>query len=498
MSLHKRGHPKSGFNYNPEQNKNESGIKRVINAKGQENDERSKGKKFSKTVVLANKIGDLRKVNESSNFIKIKSSSCNMNMKYGSLNNLQISKGRVITIHDSDKNKEKKEKNQENKNFMIDYGVLEGPEAEFNVSPIKEDDSNCKNEETAVNERHTVEQYDKRKNFCEKLLSIKSLKSLLICPAFKDAKYKPSDYTKKAWSENPNLNRYDDVFCIDSTRVHLRRHLLESTKTVANLSGNPNNNRSDIVGRRKNDYIHGNYVRIPNSDYVYICTQGPLPHTIEDFLLMCWQEDSKVIIMLCELEEDNSEKCSKYWPDVKSTMTFGKIRVYNEREDARKYEGITIRTLKIYLGDSTKVMIQYHLKTWPDHLVPPSSSIIVTLLREAQLISSRNPIVVHCSAGIGRTGTFIGIHYASERFKNQSSGEIILLDVIREIRTQRLHSVQSTIQFAYLNICLLEYFALDNIIEYDGNVKQFISKNIAYIQEYAKRLLLKKNKINLK
>uniref|UniRef100_A0A0N5A2I2 Tyrosine-protein phosphatase domain-containing protein n=1 Tax=Parastrongyloides trichosuri TaxID=131310 RepID=A0A0N5A2I2_PARTI len=332
-------------------------------------------------------------------------------------------------------------------------------------------------------DKGTVEEFDRRQLFCIDLLKMKSVKSLLMSNSFKDPKYKPTVYTKKAWEENPNLNRFNDVFCIDSTRVILKRNILNSLKKPLSINA-----------KKSSDYIHANYVKIPNSDYVYICSQGPLTNTIEDFLLMCWESDSKVVVMLCELMEDDIEKCAKYWPNLKESAMYGNIRVYNEREDSRKYDGITIRTLKIQIGENKKVVIQYQLRTWPDHLVPPSTMIINTLLREVQLISSRTPIVVHCSAGIGRTGTFIGIHYASEMFKNQKNGDISLMDVIKKLRGERLQSVQTTIQFAFLHICLLEYFALDNIIEYTDTVKEFIKKHTANIQEYAKRLLVKRNK----
>ncbi|CEF62753.1 Protein-tyrosine phosphatase, receptor/non-receptor type domain and Protein-tyrosine/Dual specificity phosphatase domain and Protein-tyrosine phosphatase, catalytic domain-containing protein [Strongyloides ratti] len=474
--------------------------KKKINIKKPEGDEKDGNKKNYKIINVGGKIYDNRRPNDSCPILKTKGTSnvnLNNSAKCGSLNNQNNFKSKT-SINLSERNNKKKQK-VSSINIKEEIKVPQNYLGDNDHGETNDDDLNVieKRENIFALEKNTVEQYDKRKDFCNNLLAIKNFRSLLICPAFKDPKYKPTDYTKKAWLENPSLNRFNDVFCIDSTRVILKRYFSNSNKSTAASNLCQNIHNQALKAKKKNDYIHANYVKIPFSDYVYICTQGPLQNTIEDFLLMCWQEDSKVIVMLCELKEDDTEKCCKYWPEAKEVATFGRICVYNEREDTRKYEGIVIRTLKIQLGETKKVIIQFQLKSWPDHLVPSSSTILVTLLREVQLISSRNPIVVHCSAGIGRTGTFIGIHYASERFKNQKNEDITLLDVIREIRSQRLQSIQTTIQYAYLNICLLEYFALDNIIEYDDNVKQFINKNISFIQEYARRLLAKRTKVNL-
>uniref|UniRef100_A0A0K0EKE9 Protein-tyrosine-phosphatase n=1 Tax=Strongyloides stercoralis TaxID=6248 RepID=A0A0K0EKE9_STRER len=494
--------PYSSRTNEPIKNEHFLNARKKTSAKAYDNDDRNGNKKNCQ-------IYEHRKANGSCPILKAKGTSFinansnanpNSTLKWGSLNNQVVYKSKITTTHSERNKKRVKELNDEVKehiqvppNNNCEADLLETHEDDAVMLTKKENEE--KTNDVFTLKKNTVEQYDKRKQFCHYLLSIKNFKSLLIGPAFKDPKYRPTEFTKKAWSENPTLNRFNDVFCIDSTRVILKRHLLDINKPVVKSNFSHNSYNHEAIQKKKNDYIHANYVKIPNSDYVYICTQGPLPNTVEDFLLMCWQDDCKVIVMLCELKEDNTEKCSKYWPEPKEIGVYGRIRVYNEREDSRKYEGIVIRTLKVQLGEARKVIIQFQLKSWPDHLVPPSSSILVTLLREVQLISSRNPIVVHCSAGIGRTGTFMGIHYASERFKNQKDGDITLLDVIREMRTQRLQSVQTTIQYAYLNICLLEYFALDNIIEYDDKVKQFIEKNISFIQEYARRLLAKRNKL---
>uniref|UniRef100_A0A0N5B8T9 Tyrosine-protein phosphatase n=1 Tax=Strongyloides papillosus TaxID=174720 RepID=A0A0N5B8T9_STREA len=330
---------------------------------------------------------------------------------------------------------------------------------------------------------------DVRRKFCENLIKLKSIKAIVASKEFKDPKYKPNDLPATVFAKNVNLNRYSDVKCIDKTRVKLKRNLVGFKVKKGNKSSS---NDEKLIGP-DNDYIHANYVKIPNSDFTYICCQGPLENTLDDHWLMCWQENVKVIVMLCELEEDDSEKCNKYWPDLMTKKAYGGIMVSNEKEDFNKYSNVVIRTFRVQLGEVKRTVIQYHMKSWPDRLIPTGTPIICCLLREVQLVSGLNPIVVHCSAGIGRTGTFIGIHYASEKFKVSQDGSINVMEVIREMREQRLQSVQSTIQFGYLHICLLQYFCEENVFEFTDEVKKFIEKSVETVHEYSIRLA-KKNK----
>uniref|UniRef100_A0A0N5B6R9 Tyrosine-protein phosphatase domain-containing protein n=1 Tax=Strongyloides papillosus TaxID=174720 RepID=A0A0N5B6R9_STREA len=315
---------------------------------------------------------------------------------------------------------------------------------------------------------------DVRKKFCETLLASKTIKAVVSNNEFKNPKYKPKDLPATAFAKNVSLNRYNDVKCI-----------VKKASKSSSIEDKGNFNDSD--------YIHANYVNVPNSDFKYICCQGPMENTLDDHWLMCWQENVKVIVMLCELEEDNCEKCHKYWPDLMTKKAYGGIVVSNEKEDFNKYPNVVIRTFRIQLGDKKRTIIQYHMKSWPDRLIPTGTPIICCMLREVQLVSGLNPIVVHCSAGIGRTGTFIGIHYVSEKFKVSQDGSINVMEVIREMREQRLQSVQSTIQFGYLHICLLQYFCEENIFELSDEVKKFIEKSVKLVHEYALRLA-KKNK----
>uniref|UniRef100_A0A0N4ZYT8 Tyrosine-protein phosphatase domain-containing protein n=1 Tax=Parastrongyloides trichosuri TaxID=131310 RepID=A0A0N4ZYT8_PARTI len=331
---------------------------------------------------------------------------------------------------------------------------------------------------------------DVRKKFCEYMLGVKHIKHITGNKAFKDIKYTPKNLPAVVCNRNYNLNRYNDVFCIDATRVKLNRNLPEF-KNAKTFKNSYNNNLKEDRGVVDDDYIHANYVKIPNSDFTYICCQGPLENTLEDHWLMCWQEKVKVIVMLCETIEDDEEKCHKYWPDVMTKKAYGQIIVINEKEDLKKYDGVVIRTLKMQVGSIKKSIIQYHFKAWPDRLVPTATTTICSMLREIQLVSGQYPIVVHCSAGIGRTGTFMGIHYISERFKVSQDGSINIMEAIKEMREQRLKSVQTTIQYAYLHICLLQYFCEENVYEYSDTVKEYIKKNVDSLQFYAKKLAQK-------
>uniref|UniRef100_A0A0K0DHC9 Protein-tyrosine phosphatase n=1 Tax=Angiostrongylus cantonensis TaxID=6313 RepID=A0A0K0DHC9_ANGCA len=214
--------------------------------------------------------------------------------------------------------------------------------------------------------------------------------------------------------------RYDDVICIDSTRVILKERPPDD------------------------DYIHANWMIMPDQTK-YICTQGPIQETLVDFWQMIFTEKSTVIVMLCAFKEGRNEKCALYHPKTKTECgKFGPYRVFLRE---------TINSIEIH-----------HLacSEWPDHTAPLDPGPIVGMLKMARSLAKGNPITVHCSAGIGRSATFVGIDYAMQKIREDSSTSMV--EVLKELRKQRFQSVQGIIQYIFLHICLLEAFA--DVVQY--------------------------------
>ncbi|ETN69194.1 Protein-tyrosine phosphatase [Necator americanus] len=173
-----------------------------------------------------------------------------------------------------------------------------------------------------------------------------------------------------------------------------------------------------------NDYIHANYVAHPTTNNRFVCSQGPLDNTQLAFWAMVIQEKSEVVIMLCNTIECGKFKCSQYWPREKGeTMTFGEgpglIMVTNL--DVRPMSAVDnfvrVCSLKLDYFENDKpkstVIRHFQWENWPDRGVPPTKFTATNMLSEIR--GTTKPIVVHCSAGIGRTGTIVAIAYVQER-----------------------------------------------------------------------------------
>jgi len=227
---------------------------------------------------------------------------------------------------------------------------------------------------------------------------------------------------------NRNKNRYKNILPFDDTRVILQ------------------------CPPWPHDYINANYVR-PTEDVFegcsksYIATQGCLPSTTADFWWMVWQERSRVIVMTTKEFERSKSKCAHYWPDpgeVKELTSGEESSGVNRTSSPGGGGGIiTMRlshvkemtnkdfTLREFLlskdGDDgpARTIFQFHFQAWPDHGVPEDPGCVLNFLsevnrRQDEFIAEAGPIVVHCSAGIGRTGTFILIDLLVDQVRLQS------------------------------------------------------------------------------
>ena len=211
-----------------------------------------------------------------------------------------------------------------------------------------------------------------------------------------------------------------------------------------------------ILINTTNKYINASPINIIKNKY-FIATQGPLPNTIEDFWTMIDEYDCKAIVMACNLKEDGKEKCAFYY-DEKLKMNKYKIYI----EDAIEKDSYIIRKIKlINLKDKTEKKInQIHITNWPDNFIPTTQSgevfnVLLEIILATERYKGDGPIVSHCSAGIGRTGTFIAMYYLYKEIKDQIDGEkeiiqFSVFNMVRKLKEMRIAMVQDIIQYKFI------------------------------------------------
>nr|XP_055058540.1 receptor-type tyrosine-protein phosphatase F-like isoform X2 [Misgurnus anguillicaudatus] len=239
--------------------------------------------------------------------------------------------------------------------------------------------------------------------------------------------------------ENSNLevnkpkNRYANVIAYDHSRVVL----------------------TPVDGVPGSDYINANYIDGYRKQNAYIATQGPLPETLSDFWRMVWEQRATTIVMMTRLEEKSRVKCDQYWP-IRGTETYGMIQV--TMLDAVELATYSVRTFALYKnGSSEKREIrQLQFMAWPDHGVPEYPTPILAFLRRVKACNppDAGPMVVHCSAGVGRTGCFIVIDAMLERMKHEKTVDIY--GHVTCMRAQRNYMVQTEDQYIFIHEALLE------------------------------------------
>ncbi|XP_015711435.1 receptor-type tyrosine-protein phosphatase R isoform X3 [Coturnix japonica] len=202
-------------------------------------------------------------------------------------------------------------------------------------------------------------------------------------------------------------------------------------------------------------YINANYIRgYGGKEKAFIATQGPMINTVNDFWQMVWQEDSPVIVMITKLKEKN-EKCVLYWPEKRGI--YGKVEVLvNSVQECENY---TVRQLTIKQGSQSRSVKHYWYTSWPDHKTPDSAQPLLQLMLDVEEdrleAPARGPIVVHCSAGIGRTGCFIATAIGCQQLKEE--GVVDALSIVCQLRVDRGGMVQTSEQYEFVHHALSLY-----------------------------------------
>ncbi|XP_039996615.1 receptor-type tyrosine-protein phosphatase O isoform X1 [Xiphias gladius] len=203
------------------------------------------------------------------------------------------------------------------------------------------------------------------------------------------------------------------------------------------------------------DYINANYIPGYKHAKEYIATQGPLPETRNDFWKMVLQQKSPIIVMLTQCNERRRVKCDHYWPFTDEPVLYGEISV--EMLSENEAPEWTIRKFRLGYADETQDVLHLNYTSWPDHGVPTVNAIesilqFVHIVRQ-QANRIKDPIVVHCSAGVGRTGTFIALDRLMQHIREHEFADI--LGMVSEMRSHRLSMVQTEEQYVFIHQCVL-------------------------------------------
>ncbi|XP_036370698.1 receptor-type tyrosine-protein phosphatase T-like [Octopus sinensis] len=258
----------------------------------------------------------------------------------------------------------------------------------------------------------------------------------------------PMPYNEAMKPENAKKNQYKTILPYDHSRVRLQPDEISSS-----------------------DYINANFI----CNQRYIACQGPTQSTVTDFWRMIWQLKCNTIVLLKDMNVSGKTKYMQYWPDEKNTETFGTIKVKHIETNCHS----TYIHRRFFISktgvdqDGSWTIDQYFFKKWPDHDIPQHAEYILEFrnaLKNREEISY--PLVVHCSAGVGRTGSYICIDILLNEMLNNEAVDV--LACIKKLREDRMHLVQKRMQLEFIYDVLVEnIITADYDIDVDDIPKEF-------------------------
>ncbi|XP_074536956.1 tyrosine-protein phosphatase non-receptor type 18 [Halichoeres trimaculatus] len=233
-----------------------------------------------------------------------------------------------------------------------------------------------------------------------------------------------------ALKENIKKNRYKDILPYDQSRVVL----------------------SPLTSDSDSDYINASFIKGASADNKYIAAQAPLSSTVTDFWRLIWQNNIKVIVMACREVEMGKKKCECYWSAPQQSIAFGPFTVYSQGE-TRPNEDLVIRNLTVTFQQDSRSLVQYQFLSWPDHDVPYEASGVLDLLERARTSQGArtSPLLIHCSAGCGRTGVICALDYIHDLLvTGQITADFSIMKIVLELRLQRPSAVQTKEQYQFV------------------------------------------------
>ncbi|TSK20272.1 Receptor-type tyrosine-protein phosphatase eta [Bagarius yarrelli] len=264
--------------------------------------------------------------------------------------------------------------------------------------------------------------------------------------------------------ENKSKNRFTNVLAYDSSRVKL-----------AAQTGSDS------------DYINANYIHgYGKKNNQYIAAQGPLPSTVNDFWRMVWEQKSSVIVMLTNCTEGKKIKCEHYWPLDYKPCLYGNLWVTIQSEQKESCWTLREFVIKNESSSEERTVTQFHFTAWPDHGVPERTDELIQfrwiVRQHIETFPFSGPTVVHCSAGVGRTGTLIVLDIVLQQIDKEKL--VSIADCVHRMRLSRPLMVQTQSQYVFLHQCIM-----DSLQQKEGSIPEPIYENSDMI--FANALALK-------
>ncbi|KAM6963463.1 receptor-type tyrosine-protein phosphatase H-like [Tautogolabrus adspersus] len=267
--------------------------------------------------------------------------------------------------------------------------------------------------------------------------------------------------------DNKPRNRFNNVLPYDWCRVKL-------TSSDANGTS---------------DYINASYMPGHNSSREYIATQGPLPSTVNDFWRMIWEQRVKGIVMVTNCNESGKTKCEHYWPADRKPCMYGELGVTIRYEQKELFWTLREFTVKHKNSSEERTVKHFHFTAWPDHGVPQGTEDLIQfrgLVRQhIEREGTGAPTVVHCSAGVGRTGTIIALDVLLQQLEKERA--IGINAFVHKMRLSRPHMVQTESQYVFLHQCIMDSLQQNERTEehiYENNDMMYV--NATALREFHK------------
>ena len=258
------------------------------------------------------------------------------------------------------------------------------------------------------------------------------------------------------FQDNEVEEEYEIFMNIEDRKSYLTDIFQDSNPHLDRYSDIKPYKHNALKMNNKSKYINASPINIEGKQNYFISTQGPKPETIEDFWTMVYDYNSNVIVMLCKLLEGGRKKCENYWEAKMKTF-----EVLIEKEE--KFDMYVIRTLKLKNLEKKdeRIVYQFHFIGWPDHGVPDISDgkvfeIFFEINKKVdEYNKGKDPIIVHCSAGVGRTGTFVSMYLLEKEIMKQINDkcEFIrfnIFNLVRKIKEMRMYMVQAPPQYEFI------------------------------------------------